>query len=134
MKPSSANTDSYLARLGEEQRTALNALRRQIQAAAPKAEECISYGLPAFRQGRPLVAFGAAKTHCAFYPMSATTVGSLAKELAGFETSKGTIRFQPDHPLPAALVRKIVKARLKEIAELDTKTKAPPRASRAKRS
>jgi len=110
--------DSYLAGLKEDQRDALETLRRQILAAAPGAEECISYSLPAFRlQGKVLVGYGARPNHCAFYPMSSATVPAFEKELAGFETSKGTIRFQPDHPLPAALVRRLVKARIEENAE-----------------
>ena len=104
--------DDYLRPLPEDQRRALERLRRTIQKAAPRAEECISYRLPAFRLDGPLVAFGAAARHCSFYPMSASTVAEFAEALKDFDTSKGAIRFQPDHPLPAALVRKIVKARI----------------------
>ena len=107
--------DEYLAGLSDEKRAALERLRKIIRAAAPKAEECISYRLPAFRlNGKPLVAFGAAANHCAFYPMSGSTVEEHKDELKEYETSKGTIRFQPDKPLPAALVRKLVKARIAE--------------------
>lgn len=107
--------DQYLAGLPEDQRTTLEGLRKTIKAAAPKAEECISYQLPAFRlDGRSLVAFGATGRHCAFYPMSSATVADYQEELKGFATSKGTIRFQPDRPLPAYLVRKLVKARIAE--------------------
>ena len=107
--------DEYLAGVNADQRPALEALRRTIRAVAPKAEECISYGLAAFRlNGRPLVAFGASANHCAFYPMNSTTVEAFQKQLKGFETSKGTIRFQADNPLPAALVRNLVKARIAE--------------------
>jgi uncharacterized protein YdhG (YjbR/CyaY superfamily) len=103
--------------VSDDQRAALEKLRRTIKAAAPKAEECISYGLAAFRlNGRPLVAFGASTNHCAFYPMNSTTVETFRDQLKGFGTSKGTIRFQPDHPLPAGLVRKLVKARIAENA------------------
>jgi uncharacterized protein YndB with AHSA1/START domain/uncharacterized protein YdhG (YjbR/CyaY superfamily) len=105
--------DAYLARVPAEQRAALEKLRKTIMAAAPRAEECISYGLAAFRlDGRALVAFAAWAKHCAFYPMSGRTVAAHRADLAGYETSKGTIRFQPNKPLPAALVRKIVKARI----------------------
>jgi uncharacterized protein YdhG (YjbR/CyaY superfamily) len=110
--------DEYLAGLPDGQRVALEKLRKTIRSAAPKAEECFSYGLPAFRlDGRPLVAFGAAAKHVAFYPMSGVLVERLKKELSRFETSKGTIRFQPDKPLPAALMRKIVKQRIAQNAE-----------------
>ena len=106
--------DEYLGGVSDEQRAALEDLRKKIQAAAPKAEECISYGIPTFRLGKPLVGFGAAKKHCAFYVMSGTVLDGFAEELKGYDTSKGTIRFQPDRPLPAALVKKLVKARLLE--------------------
>ncbi|HEY5042429.1 MAG TPA: DUF1801 domain-containing protein [Verrucomicrobiae bacterium] len=93
----------------------LNKLRKTIRAAAPKAEECISYGLAAFRlNGRALVAFGAWTKHCAFYPMSARTLTAFQNQLKNFGTSKGTIRFTTDKPLPVALVRKLVKARIAE--------------------
>jgi uncharacterized protein YdhG (YjbR/CyaY superfamily) len=103
--------DEYLAPLPAGKRAALQWLRRHIKSAAPGAEECISYGIPAFRlDGKLLVHFGAAAKHCAFYPGAA--VGDCKLELAGYDTSKGTVRFQPDHPLPAALVRKLVKAQI----------------------
>lgn len=106
--------DEYLARLNVNQRAALAKIRDAIRSAAPKAEECISYQLAAFRFNGMLVAFGATANHCAFYPMSGSTIEQFADDLKGFETSKGTIRFQPEKPLPAALVRKLVKARLAE--------------------
>jgi uncharacterized protein YdhG (YjbR/CyaY superfamily) len=106
--------DEYLAALSDDKRAALEKLRKTIRGAAPKAEECISYSLPAFRQNGMLVAFGATENHCAFYLMSSTTVEDHEEELKGYDTSKGTIRFQADKPLPAALVRKLVKARIAE--------------------
>src|SRR5262245_2882010 len=107
--------DEYLETVRDDQRAALEKLRRTIRAVVPKAEECISYGLAAFRlHGRPLVAFGATPNHCAFYPMSAITVAAHQDDLKGYETSKGTIRFAADKPLPTALVRKLVKARIAE--------------------
>jgi uncharacterized protein YdhG (YjbR/CyaY superfamily) len=102
--------------LSDEKRAALEKLRRAIQSAAPKAEECISYGIPAFRLGgRLLVAFGAAANHCAFYPGS-FPVKAHEDELKAYDTSKGTIRFRTDRPLPATLVRKLVKSRIAEHA------------------
>jgi uncharacterized protein YdhG (YjbR/CyaY superfamily) len=107
--------DRYLARVRPDQRAALNRLRKAIQAAAPEAEECITYGMPGFRlHGRALVAFGARESHCAFFPMSGTTVADFKDKLAAFQTSKGTIRFQPDKPIPSALIRMLVKARIAE--------------------
>jgi uncharacterized protein YdhG (YjbR/CyaY superfamily) len=106
--------DEYLAPLSNEKRAALEKLRRAIQTAAARAQECISYGIPAFRlDGRLLVAFGAASNHCAFYP-GAYPVKAYKYELKVYGTSKGTIRFQPHSPLPARLVRKLVKARIAE--------------------
>ena|SRR6266496_1234273 len=106
--------DEYLAALSPDKRAALQRLRKIIRAVAPKAEEGISYGLAAFRQNGMLVGFGAAAKHCAFYLMSSSTIAAHKDELRGYDTSKGTIRFSPDKPLPAALVRKLVKARIAE--------------------
>jgi uncharacterized protein YdhG (YjbR/CyaY superfamily) len=107
--------DEYLAALSDHQRAVLEQLRKTIRAAAPRAEECISYSLPAFRlDGRMLVAFGATAKHCAFYPLSASTIEAHKDDLASYQTSKGTIRFQADAPLPVSLVRKLVKARIAE--------------------
>jgi len=108
--------DEYLAPLSSEKRAALERLRKAIRSAAPGAQECISYGIPAFRLGgRLLVAFGAAAKHCAFYP-GARPVEANKGELEAYDTSKGTIRFPADRPLPAALVRKLVKTRIAERA------------------
>ena len=108
--------DEYLAPLSTEKRVALEKLRRAIKSAAPRAEECISYQLPAFRlDGRMLVAFGAAKNHCAFYPGS-LPIETHKSDLKHYDTSKGTIRFPADSPLPLALVRKLVKTRVAEQA------------------
>jgi uncharacterized protein YdhG (YjbR/CyaY superfamily) len=115
--------DEYLAPLSSEKRAALEKLRRAIKSAAPKAEECISYQVPAFRLGgRMLVAFGAAANHCAFYP-GAFPVKAHKNELKAYSTSKGTIRFQADSPLPATLVRRLVKTRIAEYATRSEKRK-----------
>jgi uncharacterized protein YdhG (YjbR/CyaY superfamily) len=108
--------DEYLAPLTSEQRAALERLRRAIKSAAPKAEECISYQLPSFRLGgRLLVSFGAWANHCAFYP-GAHPVQAHKDELKAYSTSKGSIRFHANSPLPATLVRKLVKTRIAEYA------------------
>lgn len=105
--------DDYLATLSPNKRAALEKLRSTIKAAVPGADECVSYGIPAFRlNGKLLVFYGAAKNHCAFYPGS--TLQSLQADLRNYDTSKGTIRFSPDKPLPAALIRKLVKLRIAE--------------------
>jgi len=122
--------DECLAAVSDDKRAALERLRKTIQAAAPKAEECISYGLAAFRLGgKPLAGFAAAANHCAFYPMSGAIVDAFKDELKDYETSKGTIRFQADKPLPAALVRKLVKARIAEIENQRGKAKTPKAAA-----
>jgi uncharacterized protein YdhG (YjbR/CyaY superfamily) len=111
MGPRPKTIDEYLAKLSADKRTALEKLRKAIRAAAPGAEECISYQLPAFRlNGRFLLAFGAASQHCAFYP--GTVVEDHKDELADYNISKGTIRFPADKPLPVTLVKKLVKARI----------------------
>lgn len=108
-RPKATTVDEYLARLDDAKRTALEKLRRTIKAAAPRAEECISYQLPAFRlDGRMLVWYGAGPNHCSFYP--GAIVEAHGADLKKYDTSKGTIRFQPDAPLPAPLVEKLVKA------------------------
>jgi uncharacterized protein YdhG (YjbR/CyaY superfamily) len=108
----------YLASLSSENRAALNKLRKSILAAAPGAEECISYQMPAFRfDGRMLVWYGAWENHCALYP--GTSIEPFKKELGRFDTgSKGTIRFQTDDPLPAILVRRLVKAKITQNSAL----------------
>ncbi len=114
MNTKARTIDEYLAALSGDKRTALEKLRRAIQAAAPKAQECISYQLPAFRQDGFLVAFGAARNHCAFYPGS-FAIEAHKGELKRYDTSKGTIRFPADKPLPVALVRRLVKARIADM-------------------
>jgi len=111
--------DDCLACASEPQRAALERLRQIIRRAAPEAEECVSYQMAAFRQHGMLVAFGATAKHCAFYLMSGTTVEAHQEELKEWKTSKGTIRFQPGHPLPEKLVERLVKARLMENLALE---------------
>ena len=106
--------DEYLAAVPDDKRAALQDLREIIRSAAPKAVECIGYGLPGFRQNRMLVGLGATENHCAFYLWSGETLQGFSKELKGYDASKGTIRFQADDPLPEDLVRKLVKARVSE--------------------
>src|SRR5947208_6172455 len=108
--------DEYLAGVGAHQQIALEKLRKTVRAVAPKAEECISYGIPAFRlNGRSLVFFGAWANHCSFYPGNSVTFKKFRNDLKAFHISKGTIRFSPEKPLPAALVKKLVKARMGEV-------------------
>lgn len=126
MKPPAASIDDYLAKLPPDQRAALETLRGQIRATAPEAVEAISYGLPTFKLAGNLVHFGAAAKHCAFYP--GAVIDQFADRLEGFETAKGTIRFQPDAPLPSDLIADIVQHRIVQNLEV-----AAERAARKKR-
>jgi uncharacterized protein YdhG (YjbR/CyaY superfamily) len=128
------DVEHWMSRLPAGQRAALEKLRAQIHAAAPGAEEAISYGMPTFKLYGSLVAFGAFKNHLSFFPMSSTLIRQLP-EAAAFATSTGTMQFQPDKPLPAALVKKIVQARLAqnlEIAEERARKKKPVAGKAAK--
>lgn len=108
--------DEYLKNVSIDQRVVLETLRKTIRAAVPQADECINYGVAAFRlNGQCIAGFGASAKHCSYYPFSGSTVATLRNDLKNFQTTKGSIQFQPAKPLPAALVRKLVKARLAEI-------------------
>jgi uncharacterized protein YdhG (YjbR/CyaY superfamily) len=108
--------DDYLSTLSNDKRAALEKLRRDIKSAAPSAEECISYQLPSFRlDGKMLASFGAWTDHCAFYPGS-FPIEDNKKELKAYQTSKGTIQFPAEKPLPATLVRKLIKSGIAERA------------------
>jgi uncharacterized protein YdhG (YjbR/CyaY superfamily) len=114
MKTGIKTADEYLDGLPENVQVTLEKLRRSIRAAAPKAEEIIRYGIVVYRQEEWLVGFGAFKNHCGFYVMSNSVLKRFEKEVAGYETATGTIRFPLDKVLPAALVKSIVKARMEE--------------------
>lgn len=113
----STAVDDYLAALPEESRAALEDLRKTIEAAAPEATETISYNMPTFKyQGRFLVSFAAFKNHCSLFPASEAVMKAYGEELQPYFSGKGTFRFRPDNPIPAALVKKIVKTRIKEVS------------------
>ena len=109
-----ADVDEYLARLDEPERKALARLRALIRQAAPKAEEVISYQIPTYRQHGPLVHFVAQPKHLSFTVVSLDVIEAVRDELRGFDVSGRTIRFSANRPLPAALVKRIVKARVRE--------------------
>jgi len=112
-----SSVEGYLAALPASQRALFERLRRTIMAAAPGATETISYGMPALRaHGRLLVGYAAFKDHCSLFPMSLSVFDTFGDEVAPYRSGKGTIRFTGDRPLPAALVRKVVQARLAENA------------------
>ena len=115
------NIDEYLAGVPEPGRTTLNKVRATIRSAVPKdATEAISWGMPAFKYKGPLVGFAAFTNHCSLFPMNSSLIVTFKNELEGFETSKGTIHFPLDKPLPTALTKKLVKAR---VAENESKKK-----------
>jgi uncharacterized protein YdhG (YjbR/CyaY superfamily) len=108
--------DEYLAGVPKEARATLGKLRRTIKAAAPMASEVISYQMPMYKHHGMVIGFAAFKNHCSIFPGSAV-MDAHKEELKRYETSKGTIRFPAGKPLPAALVKKLVKARIKENEE-----------------
>jgi uncharacterized protein YdhG (YjbR/CyaY superfamily) len=121
MKGPASDFDGYLGGVPEPARTTLEKMRRTIRAAVPDAVETISYRLPTFKyRGKPLVALGAGKDHCSLFLMGYIPP-ELEADLAKYDTGKGTVRFPVDKPLPASLVRKVVKARMArvEAKELD---------------
>jgi uncharacterized protein YdhG (YjbR/CyaY superfamily) len=110
------NVEEYLARVPEPSRSTLSKVRAAIQTAVPPGTtEVISYGMPAFKHNEVLVWYAAFSNHCSLFPTGAV-IGAFKKELNGFSTSKGTIQFSTDKPLPIALVKKLVKARVAQIA------------------
>jgi uncharacterized protein YdhG (YjbR/CyaY superfamily) len=107
--------DAYLAAVPEPARSTLEKMRVLIRSAAPaEATEAIGYGMPTFRYKGALVAYAAFKNHCSLFPMNASLVEAFKDELKEYKTSKGTIQFTVEKPLPAALVKKLVKARVAE--------------------
>jgi uncharacterized protein YdhG (YjbR/CyaY superfamily) len=114
MTENPSTIDEYLAALDGDKRAALEKLRKTIKSAAPDAAECISYGIPAFKYRGMLVYFAAFKDHCSFFPASTAVIEAFKDELKSYSTSKGTIRFHTDKPLPDALIKKMVKARIAE--------------------
>src|SRR5882724_6585083 len=106
--------DDYLEALPEDARAALERLRKIIKAAAPKATEVISYQIPAYKHHGLLVGFAAMKDHCTFHIMSVKVTSAHAAELKNYKIGKASIRFAANKPLPAALVTKLVKARIAE--------------------
>lgn len=107
--------DEYLARVPEPTRRTLNKVRATIRSVVPvEAEEVISYGMPAFRHKKVIVWYAAFSDHCSLFP-TAAVIAKLKEELKGYAVAKGTIHFPANKPLPAALLKKIVKTRLAEI-------------------
>ena len=107
--------DDYIAAVTPTSRTLLQKLRKTIRSTVSEVEECISYGMPAFRyQGRIIAGFQATSKGCSYYPFSGTTLKTLADDIDGYSHTKSALHFGPDKPLPASLVRKLLKARMAE--------------------
>ena len=115
MARKSTTIDGYLASVKGEKRAALDKLRKTIRGIVPKAEECISYGIPAFSlDGNIVAGFAATKKGCSYFPFSGSTLGTLAEDLEDYEQTKSSLHFDPAAPLPATLVRKLIRARIAE--------------------
>lgn len=114
---SSKDVTAYLAKVPPPQHATLKVLRSTLKALLPNAEECISYGLPCFKlEGHAIAGYGAWKAHCSYFPHSGTVIPRLGALVADYSTSRGTLRFGVDEPLPKKLVAALVKTRLQEIA------------------
>jgi uncharacterized protein YdhG (YjbR/CyaY superfamily) len=110
--------DEYLATVSDDRRKVLGKLRKTIRAIIPKAEECISYGIPAFRLNGVVVAgFCATAKGCSYFPFSGSTLTTLADHLGSYDQTKSSIHFRVDDPLPSALVRRLIKGRIAETKE-----------------
>jgi uncharacterized protein YdhG (YjbR/CyaY superfamily) len=119
-KAAAKSVDEYLASTPEPAQSTLRHIRAVIRSVVPvETTEVISYGMPMFKFNGMLVGYAAFKNHCSLFPTGSGVLDRFEKELKGYRTSKGTIQFPPDKPLPAGLVKKIVRARVKENKEWD---------------
>ena len=129
MKDTPSTIDEYLASVPEPYQSALQTLRRQIHEIAPEAVEAITYAVPTVKLNGNLVAFCAAKKHCSFFPMGAAVLDKYRNELEGYSISTGTVRFQPDNPLPDEVLRRIVLDRIAQ-NKSKSKTRSKPKKSK----
>ncbi|MGZ4616203.1 MAG: iron chaperone [Actinomycetes bacterium] len=108
--------DDYLASVEEPKRSTLEALRRSILDVVPDAEQCISYGMPAFKvRGKTVAGFAAFKDHLSYLPHSGSVLAEVSDDLAGYRSTKGSLHFAVDRPLPDRLVRRLVETRMREL-------------------
>jgi uncharacterized protein YdhG (YjbR/CyaY superfamily) len=115
---SSKEVTAHLAKIPQPQKATLEALRKTILEIIPNAEEVISYGFPGYRiDGKIICGFDAFKNHCSFFPHSSLVIPELEKELVNYKTSKGALQFAIDKPLPKSLVTKLIKTRIRILAE-----------------
>lgn len=126
---SAKDADAYLAKLSADKRATLEKVRQAIRTAAPDAEEGLSYGMPAFIQGKPIAGYSASAAHCSYFPMSGAITAQFEDELAKYEVSKGGFKFPIGKPPPATLIRKLVKARVAEIEAAKPAKKAAKKAA-----
>jgi uncharacterized protein YdhG (YjbR/CyaY superfamily) len=113
---SAEDIDGYLASVEEPKRSTLEALRRSILEVAPDAEQCISYGMPGFKvRGRTIAGFAAFTDHLSYLPHSGSVLGELGDEVAGYRTTKGSLHFPVDQPLPDQLVRRLVETKMRQL-------------------
>ena len=113
---SKQDVDEYLATLDDPKRGTLEALRRTILEVVPQAEQCISYGMPAFKlQGKTVAGFAAFKHHLSYLPHSGSVLSALGDDLAGYDMTKGSLHFAIDRPLPKRLVKKLIATRLQQL-------------------
>ena len=113
---SAKDIDRYLAPLDEPKRSTLEALRRSILEVVPEAEQCISYGMPAFKvEGKTVAGFAAFKNHLSYLPHSGSVLPALADDVARYEKSKGSLHFAIDRPLPKRLVKKLISTRMRQL-------------------
>jgi uncharacterized protein YdhG (YjbR/CyaY superfamily) len=114
MRGKPTTIDEYLTAVDAEKRAALQHLRQTILSIVPDAEECISYGIPAFRKGKVFAGFAAAKDHLSYYPFSGRVTEQLKDELTSYKQTPGSIHFSTDAPLPEGLLRKLIESRMSE--------------------
>lgn len=135
MLPKFNTIDEYLTTLTKDRRTALARLRKTIRSIIPKTEECFSYGMPAFRLNGAVVAgFIATRQACSYFPFSGRTLTTLADEVSGYEQTKGSLHFDPDKPLPVALVRKLIRTRIAEQEQRKARSPRAPKTGVRRRS
>jgi uncharacterized protein YdhG (YjbR/CyaY superfamily) len=112
----SQEIDRYLAALDEPKRSTLEALRNSILEIVPRADQCMSYGMPAFKvEGKTVAGFAAFKNHLSYMPHSGSVLATMRDDTASYETSKGTLKFALDKPLPKRLVKKLISTRMREL-------------------
>ena len=124
---SAADIDGYLDQLGEPKRSTLSRLRQDILEVIPDAEQCISYGMPAFKvNGKTVAGFAAFKKHVSYLPHSGSVFPELAEDLVAYECSSGALRFAVDEPLSPALVKKLIDVRMEQASGGGTPTTVAP--------